>query len=113
MNTDEHDDLWHLLGKARMPAPSPFFSRNILRAIREEKQERRGALAWLRRHWQLAATGACAVLIAGFALNPAPDHPDNTTLLLAEQVSQSIDYQVIDNLDELIASEENLAWLEN
>ena len=113
MNTEEHDDLWHLLGKAKAPAASPFFSRNILRAIRAEQQERPGVLPWLRRHWQLATAGACALIIAGFALLPAPEHPDPTTMLLAEKVSQSIDYQVIDNLDELIASEENLAWLEN
>ena len=113
MNTNEHDDLWHLLGKAKAPTAAPFFSRNILRAIRAEQQERRGALPWLRRHWQLATASACALIIAGFALLPAPEHSDSTTMLLAEEVSQSIDYQVIDNLDELIASEENLAWLEN
>ena len=37
MNHDEeHDELWQLLGKANQPQPSPFFSRNVLRAIREE-----------------------------------------------------------------------------
>jgi hypothetical protein len=112
MNTDEHDDLWHLLGKARGPAASPFFSRNVLRVIRTEKQDRTGALAWLRRHWQIPALSTCALVIAGVVLLRPADHSDQTTVRLAEQVSQSIDYQVIANLDELLASEENLAWIE-
>lgn len=113
MNTDDHDDLWHLLGKARRPAVSPFFSRNVLRAIRTEKQETPGVLAWLRHHWKIPALGTCALAIAGLVLLPSAEHSDQTTVHLAEQVSQSIDYQVIANLDELLASEENLAWIEN
>ena len=117
MNTEEHDDLWRLLGKVRTPSASPFFSRNVQRAIREERQETTGVFAWLRRHWQLGALGTCAVAVAvaALALAPGPQRTEvpDPTALLAEQLSQSIDYQVISNLDELIASEESLAWLEN
>ena len=48
MNTEEHDDLWHLLGKAKVPEVSPFFSRNVLRALRETAPENGGVLGWLR-----------------------------------------------------------------
>ena len=113
MNTEEHDDLWHLLGKAKAPEVSPFFSRNVLRAIREDKQENAGFVAWLRRRWQVAAIGTGALLIAGFALTPPAEQADQTTMLLAEKVSQSTDYQVISDLDELLASEESAVWLEN
>ncbi len=113
MNTEEHDDLWHLLGKAKEPTTSPFFSRNIVRAIREEMQEKTGAFGWLQRHWQLIAVSICAVMIASFALMPPPAQPDQVTMLLAEKVSQSSDYQVISHLDELLASEESFVWLEN
>ena len=113
MNTEEHDDLWHLLAKAKAPAVSPFFSRNVLRAIREEGEEKVRVLAWLRRRWQLATVGTCALLIAGFALTPGTEQPDQTIMLLAEKVSQSTDYQVISDLDELLASEESSVWLEN
>ena len=61
MNTEEHDDLWQLLGRAKAPAASPFFSRNVLRAIREEEQERPGFFAWLRQHWQVTAISTCAL----------------------------------------------------
>lgn len=115
MKSDEHDDLWDLLGKARTPVASPFFSRNVLRAIREEKQEATGVFAWLRRRWQVGALGACTAVVAAIALTPGPERTEtpDPTAVLAEQVSKSIDYQVISNLDELIASEESLAWLEN
>lgn len=113
MNTDEHDDLWRLLGQARTQTPSPFFSRNVLRAIREERAEKTGVFAWLRRHWQLGALSTCAALAAALVLTPGPERADQSTAALAESVAQSIDYQVISNLDELIAAEESLAWLEN
>ena len=112
MNTDEHDELWDLLGKARTPAASPFFSRNVLRAIRGAEREKTGVFAWFRSRWQLAAVSACVVIVAGFVLTPRAGQPDQTTLLLAQQVSQSADYQVISHLDELLASEESAVWLE-
>ena len=112
MNTDEHDDLWHLLGKAKVPEISPFFSRNVLRALREEAPEKTSVFGWLRRRWQVTAVSACALMIAGFALIPRTDQPDQATMLLAKEVSQSSDYQVISNLDELLASEASSVWLE-
>ena len=112
MNTDEHDDLWHLLGKARVPEVSPFFSRNVLRALREAAPEKGGMLGWLRRRWQLTAVSGCALMIAGFALIPRTEQSDQTTMLLAKEVSQSTDYQVISNLDELLAMQASSVWLE-
>ena len=45
MNHDEeHDELWQLLGQARQPQVSPFFSRNVLRAIRKEEASAPGLL---------------------------------------------------------------------
>ena len=59
MNTEEHDDLWELLGKARETKVSPFFSRNVLRAIREEEQEKVGFFSWLRAHWKVHNQKTC------------------------------------------------------
>ena len=112
MNPDEHDDLWRLLGQAKAPAVSPFFPRNVLRAIREEAAEKRGVFSWLRARWPLAAVGAGAVMVAGFILAPRAGQPDQTDTVLAQQVAQSMDYHVISNLDELLASEESSVWLE-
>lgn len=112
MKNEEHDDLWELLGRARNSDVSPFFSRNVLRAIREERQEKPGFLFWLRRHWQVATVSTCALVVAvSFAVRPQTHQPD-PVVLLAQQVSASPDYQVISNLDELLDTEHNSVWLE-
>jgi hypothetical protein len=41
MKADDNDKLWELLGEARQPVVSPFFSRNVLRAVRQEEPARR------------------------------------------------------------------------
>ncbi len=115
MNTEEQDDLWELLGRSKAPAPSPFFSRNVLRAIREEAQEKPGFFLWLRLHWRVAAVSTCSVaLAASFALRQMrqTEREPDPVMMLAQQVSVSPDYQVISNLDELLDSERNSIWLE-
>ncbi|RYD63508.1 MAG: hypothetical protein EOP84_33595 [Verrucomicrobiaceae bacterium] len=119
MNSEEHDDLWHLLGKARQPTVSPFLSRDVIREVRNLQQERVGFFAWLRRHWKVPALGACAaVVIAAITFNSSPserlavDEHQQQLLALAETVSESPDYQVIAHLDELLDSEESSLWLD-
>jgi hypothetical protein len=116
MNTEEHDDLWRLLGQAKQPAVSPFFSRNILRDIRAMRQARPGFLGWLRDHWKAPVFATCAiVLVIGGLLREHRSHEtteERQLLALAETVSQSPDYSVIGHLDELLETDENSVWLE-
>ncbi|HEV7402564.1 MAG TPA: hypothetical protein VGO11_06555 [Chthoniobacteraceae bacterium] len=114
MNTEEHDDLWELLGKARQPAPSPFFSRNVLREVRGLQQERRSFWAGFFFRWQpLTATVCVAALITGswIASNRRQAEERQQLLVMAEKVYTSPDYGVIKDLDELLDSEKNSAWL--
>ncbi len=114
-STEEHDELWDLLGKARQPVASPFFSRNVLRKIRELQQEKVGVLAWLRRRWQMAALVTCGLAVmagAFFADGSAQDAEEGQLIAFAERVSTGPDYQVISHLDELLDSEENSVWLD-
>jgi hypothetical protein len=113
MNTEEHDELWQLLGKAKTPQPTPFFARNVLRAIRGENPEPVSILARLRQRWASAALATFAVVLLALAFLPIAEKPQPDTLLLAAQeVSASPDYNVISNLDELLDSERNSVWLE-
>ena len=117
MNTDEQDDLWRLLGKAQAPSVSPFFSRNVLRAIREEKQEKPSLLAWINWRWVTLAASACVLVVASGVALRHPAQPQlavqaDPVMVLAQQVSTSPDYQVINHLDELLASEETSVWLD-
>jgi type VI protein secretion system component VasF len=116
MNEDEKtDQLWQLLGKAKQPAVSPFFARNILRAVREEEQAKRTPLAWLRWSWRVALAGAFAVVVAfsfiGHPLNPKKNNESQA--LLTQQIVNNADYDVIKDLDELLAYEENSIWLDD
>ena len=116
MNHDEKDALWDLLGKAKPAKVSPFFSRNVLRAIREEEQERPSVFAVLMRRWSLVATAACVLTVIGFNFVPRLPEAKNDKLgivQLAREVSGSPDYQVISNLDELLNAEASYVWLEN
>jgi hypothetical protein len=112
MKNEEHDDLWRLLAKAKQPAVSPFFARDVLRAIRLEKQPA-GFFAVLssRRGW-IAALGLFVITAGGISILNRPNRTEQITAL-AEEVSASPDYAVISHLDELLAYEENSAWLEN
>jgi hypothetical protein len=113
MNTEEHDDLWQLLGKAKQPAVSPFFSRNVLREIRATEQDApRGLFSWFRLHWRPAAVAASILLLFGGNI-AKQQHEEHQVLSLAATVSESPDYQVIAHLDELLDSEQNSLWLDN
>jgi hypothetical protein len=122
MNHEEQDDLWELLGKARQPSVSPFFARNVLREVRGMELERTGLLSglrsWFPRHWRAFAISACTACFAFVAVlymrNYGEPKVENQQILaMAERVSASPDYQVINHLDELLDSEKNSVWLDN
>ena len=116
MNQDEHDDLWDLLGKARPARPSPFFARNVLRAIRESAPEREpGFLEWLRRGWNALAVAGAAAVVLFMAFRAGPPPADLPMLAthdpVIEQVLDSPDFAVIANLDTLLTVDDNEIWL--
>ena len=110
MNNDEQDDLWRLLGCAREPQISPFFSRDILRKIRSEEESPAGYWGLLLRRWPIVVAAACVLVFAGIALIPRPEHAVSIEAMV-EHVGASPDYAVIGNLDELLAAEESSVWL--
>jgi hypothetical protein len=117
MNTEEHDDLWRLLGRAKQPKVSPFFSRNVLREIRAMRQERPGFVSWLRAHWKAPVFATCALaLVLGAMLRQDATRDtseDRQLLAFAETVSRSPDYAVIGHLDELLDADDNSVWLDS
>ena len=116
-NDDEPDDLWRLLGRARKPEISPFFSRDVLREIRQQEQERPSFFGRFRFAWAAAGAATACAVAAVLVMRPAADEavaiqPDEI-VLYASAVSASPDYQVIRNLDELLDSEESSVWLDS
>jgi hypothetical protein len=109
MNDNERDNLWNLLGKARQPEVSPFFTRNVLREIRQARQQP-GIIAWLAVRWRVAslfaATAVLALALVTQGINPGD--ADSSAALIAD----SSDYDAITNLDELIAYQDTSVWLD-
>ena len=107
MKRDDDPQLWDLLGRAAEPKVSPFFARNIIREIREADSWRtlRG---WLEPRRLIPLAGLAAVVIAvSLSLFHTPvgplAEPRSDTLVIIE----AIDYEIIADLDDLLASDDN------
>ena len=111
MDPEDDKRLWDLLGHVPEPSLSPFFARNVVRSVRQEAtrfERMRGWFSWRR----LAAASAMVVLIIGMAI--ATNRPLSQTPAIKESdVVAKIDpqdYDVVADLDELIAWDENSVW---
>jgi hypothetical protein len=107
MKRDDDPELWDLLGQAAEPKISPFFARNVLREIRQsgDWSTLRG---WFNLRRLIPATGIAAALIVVVFLrmhtsvSPLTD-PSADALATAD----AQDYEVIADLDDLLASDDN------
>jgi len=127
MKADDNDKLWELLGKTRTPDVSPFFARNVLRAIRQEEEARSPLLTRVIRRLRLgtrrfALAGTCAVALCGgyaavISVFPGAfsrhHHTVDPQAGIAKQIVGNPDYEVINHLDELVADEESSLWLDD
>ena len=124
MNPNEDPELWNLLEKAREPKVSPYFSRNVLRALRSELEYPAPQSLWKRiqswvslpnRRVSLGVAGLMAALcVSSVLLLPSTRETrrqDNINQI-AQVIAASPDYGVISQLDELLASEEGNLWIE-
>ena len=113
MDREDDKELWDILGHTAEATLSPLFARNVLRKIRQEASPFERTRNWfsLRR---LAAASAVVILVIGMAIathpptshTPAANEPD----VVAKIDPQ--DYDVVTDLDELIAWDENSLWEE-
>jgi hypothetical protein len=113
MQRQDDNELWDILGRIPEPTLSPFFARDVLRKIRQDATRFERARNWfsLRR---LVAASAVAIVVVGLAI--ATHHPVSRTtsandLDLVAKVDPQ-DYDVVADLDELIAWDENTVWEE-
>jgi hypothetical protein len=111
MNREDDKQLWDILGRVPEPTLSPFFARNVVRSVRQEATRFGRIREWfsLRR---FAAASAVVVLVIGMAI--ATHHPVSQTAATNDSdVVAKIDpqdYDVVADLDELIAWDENSVW---
>jgi hypothetical protein len=113
MDREDDKQLWDVLGRIPEPTLSPFFARNVVRSVRKEPTRFERARTWFS--WRrLVAASAVAVVVGGMAI--ATHRPaSQTTATNDSDVVAKIDpqdYDVVADLDELIAWDENSVWEE-
>ena len=114
MKREDDEQLWDLLGRNAEPKVSPFFARNVLRQVRQEQSQRARTWVWLRR---IVPASGLALAIFGamiFMRDQSPQEVANENQV--DPVIASIDmqdYEVVADLDNLLASDENSPWDES
>jgi len=106
MNRDEDPQLWDLLGRSGGPTPSPFFARNVVRAVRAEIPERRGSIAgfnWRRLVPALSATAVVAITAFTFQVLQHRDRPSQSDFASAEVQ----DAEFVADLDVLVNDDDS------
>jgi hypothetical protein len=107
MKRDDDPELWDFLGRAAEPRISPFFARNVSREIRKVSDWKtfRG---WLSPRRLFPVAGMAGVIIAISFLRmhtsvaPLTEPPSDTLASV-----DAVDYEVIADLDDLLASDDN------
>jgi len=111
MKPEDDQQLWDLLGQASNPKLSPFFARNVVRAVRQAPAPFETLRRWLspRRLVPVAAL-ATAVVAALLAVHQPAIHKssDNAPDVIAQIDPQ--DYDVVADLDELLVTDESNLW---
>jgi hypothetical protein len=111
MDRDDDKQLWDILGRVPEPKLSPFFARNVVRSVRQAASRFERMRSWFS--WRrLAAASAVVIVVIGMAV--ATHHPaSQDTAADDSEVIAKIDpqdYDVVADLDELIAWDENTVW---
>src|SRR5690242_16834372 len=111
MEPEDDKQLWEVLGRLRKPTLSPFFARNVLRKIRHEPTYVDRLRNWLSVRKAVAASGvaAVAVVLALVTHYPGPRTTSSADSDIVAKIDPQ-DYDVVADLDELIAWDENSVW---
>jgi hypothetical protein len=111
MKREDDQQLWDFLGQAKPRQLSPFFARNVVRRIRERPTRVEWLRSWLSPWRLVPATGlAMAVVATILALHqPASRSPADSPPDVIVKIDPQ-DYDVVADLDELLATDENSLW---
>jgi len=113
MEPQDDNELWDVLGRLPEPTLSPFFARNVLREIRQKPTRFERLRDWfsVRRLIGASAVAAVAVALALVTHHPGSQTPSSPDSDVVAKVDPQ-DYDVVADLDELIAWDENSVWEE-
>ena len=113
MEPEDDKELWDVLGRLPEPTLSPFFARDVLRKVRQEPARFDRVRSWfsVRKLVGASAVAAVAVALALVTHYPGPRSASSGDLDVVAKVDPQ-DYEVVADLDELIAWDENSVWEE-
>jgi hypothetical protein len=111
MEPQDDKELWDVLGRLPKPTLSPFFARNVLREIRHQPSRFERARNWfsLRRVVGASAVAAVFVAVAVVTHYPGPRTTSSSESDIVAKIDPQ-DYDVVADLDALIAWDENSVW---
>ncbi len=114
MKREDDEQLWDLLGHNPEPELTPFFARNVLRQVRYEQSRHARTWTWLRR--LIPASAAALAILGAVIFVQIQGTQQASTEGQIDPVIASIDlqdYEVVADLDNLLASDENSPWDES
>jgi len=115
MKREDDEQLWDLLGRAAERKVSPFFARNVLRQIRQQPRFSERVARWLSWRQLVPASALAVVAVTAVVVTHRVAGPqsrvDKTPDVVARIDPQ--DYEVVADLDDLLASEDNNLWDDN
>jgi len=111
MEPEDDKELWDVLGRLPEPTLSPFFARDVLRKVRQGRACFDRVRSWfsVRKLVGASAVAAVAVALALVTHYPGPRSASSSDLDVVAKVDPQ-DYEVVADLDELIAWDENSVW---
>lgn len=115
MKREDDRQLWDLLGQAAEPTLSPFFARNVVRQIRQTPSWTAKLGLWLRPQRLIPATAVAFVLFGTALVWQRPAATQQKVDSLEDSIAQldPIDFDVVADLDDLLASEEDNLWTDD
>ena len=109
MKREDDQELWDLLGKAGQPTLSPFFARNVVRQIRQEPNWRENVRRWFSPRRLIPAAAVALAIVATTVSIRVPTAADENIPETVAQLDPQ-DYELVADLDDLIAMEEDGLW---
>ena len=111
MEPEDDKELWGVLGRLPEPTLTPFFARNVLREIRLRPARFDRVRKWFsaRKLVGASAVAAVAVALALVTHYPGPRTTSSSDSDVVAEIDPQ-DYDVVADLDELIAWDENSVW---
>ena len=111
MKREDDQRLWDLLGQTQTAELSPFFARNVVRTVGQRPQQSEWLRGWLSPRKLIPATALAGAVLAAVLLmhrlpplKPADRVPDAVAAIDPQ------DYDVVADLDELMAADESSLW---